>query len=138
MELIFILIIPIAAALLSLVPAGKKFASGITIAGAVAVFILTLRAVFAVAGGRELTAVRNWISSDGLGVLILLLVAFVGLTSAIFSRGYMGKIEEAGKLRKVRRYYFRYNLFVFSMLSIPILSQVSLIWVLVELTTLLW
>ena len=137
MDLIFILIIPLIAAALSLVPAGKKFAPGVTVAGAVAVFILALRTAFGVAAGTELTAVRNWISADGLGALIILLVSFVGLTAAIFSWGYIEKMVGTGSLGRLRRYYCRYNLFVFSMLSIPILSQVSLVWVAVELTTLL-
>ena len=136
MELIFILIIPVVAAALSLVPAGRRFAPGITIAGTVAVFILALSTVFEVADGSELTVVRNWISSDSLGVLLLLLVSFVGLASAVFSWGYMERVVETGNPGKLRRYYYRYNLFLFSMLSVPILSQVALVWVAVELTTL--
>ena len=38
--------------------------------------------------------------------------------------------------RKLRLYYANYNLFVFSMLAIPVLADPTLVWIVVELTTL--
>ena len=39
--------------------------------------------------------------------------------------------------RNVQRYYGLYNLFVLSMLAVPVLANVALMWIAVELTTLL-
>ena len=36
-----------------------------------------------------------------------------------------------------RRYYLNYNLFVFSLLVVPLLSELALVWIAIELTTLL-
>jgi hydrogenase-4 component F len=69
--------------------------------------------------------------------LILLLASFVRLATAIFSWGYIGVIVEAGDLRKIRRYYSLFNLFLLSLLAIPIFSHVAIVWIAVELTTLL-
>ncbi|HUL29208.1 MAG TPA: proton-conducting transporter membrane subunit [Thermodesulfobacteriota bacterium] len=137
MELIYILIIPALAGVLSLIPAGKKFAPAVTILGALAVLIFSIRASFRAASGVEVVAVENWISSDSLSALVLLLVAFVGFTAAVFSWGYIEKTVATGNERKIRRYYALYNLFLLSMLAVPILSQVALVWIAVELTTLL-
>jgi hydrogenase-4 component F len=77
---------------------------------------------------------RQWIAVDGLSALILLLIAFVATTAAIYSVGYMA--HEKLKPSKLRLYYANYNLFVFSMLAIPVLADPTLVWIVVELTTL--
>ena len=68
--------------------------------------------------------------------IVLLLVAFVGFTAALFSWGYIAERAEDGE-SKVQHYYSLYNLFVLSMLSVPVLANVALMWIAVELTTLL-
>ncbi|MFZ1908249.1 MAG: proton-conducting transporter membrane subunit, partial [Burkholderiales bacterium] len=74
------------------------------------------------------------IAVDGLSALILVLIAFVATTAAVYSIGYMAHGEMTpGKLRL---YHANYNLFVFSMLAIPLLAEPTLVWIVVELTTL--
>jgi hydrogenase-4 component F len=137
MELIYIIIIPAVLAGLSLIPAHRKFASLVTILGTLVIFILSLRIAFLATDRMELVAVKNWISCDSLGALVLLLVAFVGFTAAIFSMGYIEKNVEEKNTGKIRHYYVQYNLFLLSMLAVPIISQVALVWIAVELTTLM-
>jgi len=112
MELIYILLISIVAAALSLLPVGRRFAPAVTLLGTLAVFLLSLRTALATARGGELIAVRDWLSCDSFSALILLLVAFVGLTAAIFSWGYIATTVEATDDKKIRRYYNRFNLFL--------------------------
>lgn len=81
MELIYILLISISAAVLSLIPVGRKFAPGVTILGSLAVFLLSWKTAFATGGGAEVIAVQDYLSCDSFGGLILLLVSFVGLTA---------------------------------------------------------
>lgn len=137
MELLTILCIPLVAGVLSLIPGGRKLAPGVTLVGALSVLILSLQASFVIITVREIVAIPHWISCDSFGALILLLVAFVGFAAAVFSLGYMDKIAASDDQGKVRRYYARFNLFLFSMLAVPILSQVALVWIAVELTTLM-
>jgi len=137
MELIYILLISLSAAALSLIPVGRRFAPGVTILGSLAIFLLSLRTALATAAGGEVIAVRDYLSCDSFSGLILLLVAFVGLTAAIFSWGYIATTVETTDDRKIRRYYSRFNLFLLSMLAVPIFSQLALVWIAVELTTLL-
>lgn len=137
MELIYILLISIFAAALSLLPVGRRFAPAVTLLGTLAVFLLSLRVALATITGGEVVAARDWLSCDSFSALILLLVSFVGLAAAIFSWGYIGATVEATEDRKIRRYYSRFNLFMFSMLAVAIFSHLALVWIAVELTTLL-
>ncbi len=134
MELIALLLIPAAIAGLSLV-LDRKRAAAVTLAGGAAVLALAVLIAKRAVGTGSATALGGWLSCDPLGALILLLVAFVGLTSALFSSGYIrGHPASAGSAR--RNYYPLYNLFLFSMLAVPILADIALVWIAVALTTL--
>lgn len=138
MELLYILAIPLISAGLSVIRTStQRIAAGATVLGTLAVFLLSFKAAWSVAHGLEVPGIPGWLSCDGLSALILLLVSFVGLGAAIFSWGYMSARLEDNGGKRVRRYYRRYNLFLFSMLAVPILSQVAMVWIAVELTTLL-
>jgi hydrogenase-4 component F len=138
MELTCILLIPVAAAVLSVFPTkSRNFAGLTTIMGTLLIFIGTLHVALKASAGSEVAALGGWLVCDALGGLLLLLVSFVGLTAAIFSWGYIGKIAGSDGADRARRYYRRYNMFLASMLAVPILSHVTLVWIAVELTTLL-
>ena len=140
MELLLILLIPIFVAILSLIPTKKSdFAPVVTILGTFAVFILTLHIVMGLSleKGGDLGMPTMWLSCDGLSGLILLLVSFVGFTAAVFSWGYIENDHQENNLKRVQRYYARYNIFLLSMLAVPVFSQVAIVWIMVELTTLL-
>ena len=134
MELIALLLIPAAIAGLSLV-LDRKRAAAVTLAGGAAVLALAVLIAKRAVGTGSATALGGWLSCDPLGALILLLVAFVGLTSALFSSGYIrGRPAATGTAR--RSYYPLYNLFLLSMLAVPVLANIALVWIAVALTTL--
>lgn len=137
MELIFILVIPVLAAGLSRIIKVRGLAQLVTVLGALAVFVMSVHTALKASTGTDVVAIEGWLSCDALGALLLLLVAFVGLSGAIFSLGYTRKIVAPERPERVRRYYGRYNLFLVPMLAVPILSHITLVWIAVELTTLL-
>ncbi len=132
MTLFVILALPLIAAIVSALPLGRKLAPSATLLAAVASVCLVGRAALTVAAGHRVVAVPDWVELDGLGALILLLVAVVGTTAALFSWGYIAREENS---RHLRQYYANYNLFVFSMLAVPMLVEPALVWTAVELTT---
>ncbi len=134
MILLPILALPLIAALISALPLGRRTAPAVTLAACVAVLGLTVAAALRVVAGEWVVAIRNWIAIDGLSALVLLLVATVGSTAALFSWGYIAREQSS---RHLRRYYANYNLFVFAMLSVPMLEEPNLVWTGVELTTIL-
>lgn len=136
MELAAILIVPAIASALSLLPPGRRLAAPITLLAAA--IVLALAAVVAIQAAHvgRIDALDQWLTCDGLGALVLVLVALVSFTAALFSWGYMA--NRAGHSgADIQRYYGLYNLFVLSMLAIPLLANVALMWIAVELTTLL-
>lgn len=137
MDLFFVLGIPLLASAMALLPLGRSWASSITLTASLILLLLSLKIALDASMGLETIAIPDWVSCDSFGALILLLVAFVGFSAAIFSRGYIARIVSIGDLGKSRRYYARFNLFLFSMVAVPVFSQVALVWIAVELTTLL-
>ncbi len=139
MSVIIILLLPLVAAVLVCVPLGRRWIPGVTVVSCVADLILVARLARLVVarnvpGELLAPAWSKWIAVDGLSALILLLIALVGTTAAIYSVGYMGHGGLTSK--KLRLYHANYNLFIFSMLAIPVLAEPTLVWIVVELTTL--
>jgi hydrogenase-4 component F len=138
-SIIVLLLVPLIATALICIPPARKWASGITIASCVAVLVFAARLAWLVSSGRSATdglgsALLNWIAMDGLSALILVLIALVGTTAAIFSVGYFANKNLERK--RLLIYYANYNLFLFSMLAIPVMAEPTLVWIVVELTTL--
>lgn len=134
MALIGVLLVPALAAALSLI-SGRRWAGAVTLAGAVAAFALAVLIAVRVVRDGALSALGGWLYCDPLGALVLLLVAFVGLTSALFSGGYIRARHGPGEEAR-SPYYPLYNLFLLSMLAVPVLANVALVWIAVALTTL--
>jgi hydrogenase-4 component F len=134
-----ILVVPLIAAALAGAPAGRSWAPGVTVASSLIVLALAANIAWRAAAGGSVTASlgpawSRWVAVDGLSALILVLIALVAATSAIYSVGYMGHDRPGGG--KLRLYHANYNLFVFSMLAIPLIAEPTLVWIVVELTTL--
>jgi hydrogenase-4 component F len=137
MELAAILIVPALASGLSLLPVGRRLAAPITLVASAIVLALTVPVATRAVGTGSFDAFDGWLTCDGLAALVLVLVALVAFTAALFSWGYIRSRVEHGGTRKEQYYYCLYNLFVLSMLAVPVLANVALMWVAVELTTLL-
>ncbi|MFI5022676.1 MAG: proton-conducting transporter membrane subunit [Alphaproteobacteria bacterium] len=136
MELSAILAIPALVSALSLSTLGRRIAAPATLLGAAAVLVLAVRVAAEVTRVGHVDVLDEWLTCDGLGALVLVLVAFVAFTAALFSWGYIRKRAAHGGPRKEQHYYSLYNLFVMSMLAVPMLANVALMWIAVELTTL--
>jgi hydrogenase-4 component F len=133
MELALLLLLPALASTFSLTPAGRALAAPVTVAAMVGVLGLAGTVAIAAARSGHLAFGEEWFVCDGLGALVVLLVAFVGLTASMFSWGYLRRGRHGGD---EQTYYALFNLFVLSMLAVPILANVALMWIAVELTTL--
>jgi hydrogenase-4 component F len=139
MTITTILVLPLIATGLVCLPIARHWAAGVTVASCLTILVLAARVAWLVSEGNSVTDVSKmgmlrWIAVDGLSALILLLIALVGTTAAIFSVGYMAHQDLAP--RKMLLYYANFNLFIFSMLAIPVMAEPTLVWIVVELTTL--
>ena len=75
---------------------------------------------------------------DPLNVFLVALTAFVGLTTAIFSRPYMRVEEDHGRMTpgRMRLYHSLYQLFVLAMLLALTTNNLGILWVAMEAATL--
>jgi len=137
MELAAVLVIPALASAFSLSPLGRRLAAPFTLVAAILTFVIAADVAVQTARAGRIDALGDWLTSDALGALVLALVAFVATTAALFSWGYIRVRSAHTGWRKEQNYYVLYNLFVLSLLAVPVLANVALMWVAVELTTLL-
>jgi hydrogenase-4 component F len=112
-------------------PAVNVATSGLTFLAAVA---LTARVI---ADGPQLV-LRGQFFVDAFNVFLVALTAFVGFTTAIFSRPYMRIEQEHGKLdaARLRLYHAMYQVFVFAMLLALLTNNMGILWVALEAATL--
>jgi hydrogenase-4 component F len=137
MSVVVILLPPLVAAVLAWIPLPRGWAPGATVLACLIVLALAVRTAWHVATGGTAAVDpgwASWVAVDGLSALVLLLIALVASTAAIYSVGYMAHAKPTP--RRLRLYHANYNLFIFSMLAIPLLAEPTLVWIVVELTTL--
>lgn len=132
MNLILIPLMPLAAALLSLPPLGKRFAPAATVIASVTVFALAISSTLSVLADHKVFAIKGWVELDGLGATLLLLITFVSAMAALFSWGYVAAHES--ETRRIRSYCAHFNLFVFALDLVPVLAQPALVWIAIEFT----
>lgn len=108
----------------------------------VAVGVLTFGAALAMAlqvfeHGPQLSSGRMFYI-DAFNVYLVVLTAFVGLTTSIFSRPYMRHEVERGRVtdRRLRLYHSMYQCFLFAMLLALSTNNLGVLWVAMELATL--
>ena len=134
--LAWILIIPAMAALLALV--NRRAAPWATLASAIAVLALSALAALQVTDVGLLAEASGRLSLDAFAALYLLLIAFVGATAALYSIGYLRvhyAEHEGTQPPRYRSYWPLYNLFLISMLAVPLATNLAVIWIAIELTT---
>ena len=136
MLLLAILAVPAVAALLSYVEPTGRWSDWITVVSMLAALALSIVAALGAVVTGEVSGMGGWLVCDGLGALIVVLVAFVGFTSALYSVGYLAHHHSSDR-SDMRAYFSQFNLFMVSLLAVPLMANVALLWVALELTTLL-
>ena len=131
--LVIMLALPLAAAAIGVVT-GDRPASGVVSAVAAAgSFAAALVAVFADDAVRGRHALGNTFFLDGLSGVFLVAVAFVYAVVAAYSVGYLH--PGIGHVRLRRWYWPLLNLFGLALLATPVVANLGVLWVAVELTT---
>jgi hydrogenase-4 component F len=109
------------------IPAGV--AAGITVASGIASFGLVLALVPEAAHGtlNYLTYLRV----DAVSGVFLLAISFLYAAVAVYAVGYL-KDRDA---RYARRFYLGFNVFAWAMLAAPVMGSLALLWIAIEITT---
>ncbi len=92
-------------------------------------------AVASVTAHRDV-AYLNFIRVDALSAVFLLATGFLYAAVAVYSVGYLGHGGTGpGFSRYSRRFWAGFNIFAWAMLAAPLMSSVALLWIAVEVTT---
>src|ERR1700690_1126138 len=123
-----ILAVPLAAGIVSFwVPA--RAASGITVEAGIASFGLVLALIPAAAHGT--LSYFSYLRVDALSGVFLLATGFLYAAVAVYAAGYLkGRTDQYA-----RRFYLGFNVFAWAMLAAPVMGNLALLWIAVEVTT---
>jgi hydrogenase-4 component F len=73
--------------------------------------------------------------ADSLSVVFLLAVTFLYATTSIFAKGYLEVEHGPSGARYGRRFYVGLNLFCWSLVVVPLVNGLALLWIAIEITT---
>ena len=78
----------------------------------------------------------GFLRADALSAVFLLATAFLYAAVAVYSVGYLAHGKGSpGYARYSRRFWTGFNIFAWSMLAAPLMSNLALLWIAVEVTT---
>jgi hydrogenase-4 component F len=132
--ILVLLATPFAAALVSL-RAPARVTQAVTAVTGVGCFGLVL-ALMPAASQHDL-AYLSYLRIDAVSTVFLLATGFLYAAVAVYSIGYLARSRDAdpGFARYSRRFYAGLNLFAWTMLAAPMMSNLALLWIAVEVTT---
>jgi hydrogenase-4 component F len=139
--LILLLAVPLAAGALCLAAHSRAWWERLNLAAftIVAGLAVVLGLDMAGQGGHaQVVALNGFLRADALSALVIGLTSFVALVCAIYAVGYFRRDQRDGRIQEaqLRRYYVLTPLFVFTMLLVPLVDNLGVMWVAVESTTL--
>jgi len=129
-----LLIVPLAASLAcALLPGPAKVGPAVTGTCGVASFGLVL--VLVPAAAHHDLSYLSYLRVDALSAIFLLATAFLYGAVGIYSIGYLRHHGHGSHY--ARRFYAGFNLFAWAMLAAPLMSSLALLWIAVEVTTII-
>ena len=138
MTLIILLGISFLSAIALAFAGDRKFAPEINIFGSLATFLAGIALAVQVYMQGPMLAGNNFFFVDAFNVYLAVLTSFVSMTTAIFSRRYMRREREHGRIGHwgMRFYHAMFQLFIFAMLLALLTNNLGILWIAMELATL--
>jgi hydrogenase-4 membrane subunit HyfE len=138
MEIVLVLGIPLFGALLLALVGHRRWAAELNAATSFATFCASVLLTIRVVADGPMLALDEQFFVDPFNVFLVALTAFVGFTTALFSRPYMRIEEQHGRLNaaRLRLYHSMYQLFSFTMALCLLSNNVGILWVALEGATL--
>ena len=128
-----LLIVPLVAGLTCAIMSARavRVAAAVTVAAGIGCFGLVLALVPATA--HHDLSYLGYLRVDAVSAIFLLATGFLYAAVAVYAVGYLKRHEEL----YARRFYAGLNLFAWSMLAAPLMSSLALLWIAVEVTTII-
>jgi hydrogenase-4 component F len=123
-----ILVLPLAAGI-ACFKAPARAAAGITVTSGIASFGLVLALIPDVTHGT--LSYLSYLRVDAVSGIFLLATGFLYAAVAVYAVGYLAHHDAT----YVRRFYLGFNVFAWAMLAAPVMGSLALLWIAVEVTT---
>jgi hydrogenase-4 component F len=138
MELLLVLGVPLLGAAVLAAVGARRFAPEVNVLMSLSTLLAAALLVLRVIRQGPMLIWREQFFIDPFNVFLVALTAFVGFTTALFSRPYMRIEEHKGRLnpRRLRLYHSMYQLFMGAMLLALVTNNMGLLWVAMEAATL--
>ncbi|MEO8305638.1 MAG: hydrogenase 4 subunit F [Betaproteobacteria bacterium] len=138
MEILTVLGFPLVGAGLLALIGERRGAPAFNVAVSLATFAASIALTARVIVDGPLLVLDRQFFVDPFNVFLVALTAFVGFTTAIFSRPYMRIEQEHGRLTagRLKLYHSMYQLFNFTMLVALLTNNMGILWVAMEAATL--
>jgi hydrogenase-4 component F len=130
--LLVIVCLPFAAALATWM-APVKLSQYLTMVVAATTFVLALVLLPRIT--HSVVTTGSLFRVDALSQVFLLAVTFLYMTTSVFAKGYLALGEGASARRYGRRFYAGFNLFCWTLIVVPLVNGLALLWVAIEITT---
>ncbi|HSC99939.1 MAG TPA: hydrogenase 4 subunit F [Casimicrobiaceae bacterium] len=137
-EILLVLALPVAGAALLALVGHRAYAPLVNVVTSMLTFVASAVLTARVIEQGPLLVMSKQFLVDPFNVFLVALTAFVGMTTAIFSRPYMRIEEQHGRLTpaRLRLYHSMFQLFMFTMLLALTTNNVGILWVAMEAATL--
>ena len=138
MELLMLLGLPLCGAALMALVGERRWAPEANVLASLGTFVAGCVLTARVITDGPMLVWSEQFFIDPFNVFLVALTAFVGLTTALFSRPYMRIEEHRGRLnpRRLRLYHSMFQLFMFTMLLALLTNNMGILWVAMEAATL--
>ncbi|MFZ0301176.1 MAG: hydrogenase 4 subunit F [Terracidiphilus sp.] len=138
MELWLVLGMPLLGTFVLALLGARRYAAEVNVAVSLATLLAASLLVVRIIRNGPLLVGHEQFFVDPFNVFLVALTAFVGFTTAIFSRPYMRIEEHHGRLnaRRLRLYHSMYQLFMAAMFLALLTNNMGLMWVAMEAATL--
>ncbi|MBF0608562.1 MAG: hydrogenase 4 subunit F [Magnetococcales bacterium] len=138
MTLLVLIITPLMAAFVLAFVGDRRFAPEINIFGSLLTFIAVVALALDVYRDGPIIAGGKFFFVDAFSAYLSVLTAFVSMTTAVFSRRYMQREREHGRVGHIhmRFYHAMFQMFIFAMLLCLLTNNIGVLWIAMELATL--
>jgi hydrogenase-4 component F len=136
--LVLTLLVPLLTALIGSVGGPRKFTGSALVGGLLLTFGLSLLMALQFLRGAMPSAFGEALRVDALSALVLVLCSFVGLLAGTYGISYLRRNEARGLVNRRMRLEFHALVpaYVFAMLLVSVSNNLGIMWIAVELTTL--
>jgi hydrogenase-4 component F len=136
--LLILLGVPLVGAVVLAFVGDRRGAAELNIVASFATFCAGIGLAVEVYAQGPMLAGGKFFFVDAFNVYLAVLTSFVSMTTAIFSRRYMQRELEHGRIGHIRMrfYHAMYQLFIFAMLLCLLTNNVGVLWIAMELATL--